>query len=123
MEEQTPYVADGPVLPLTRTWEQDLRRRREELDLIASYTPARQPWAWAARTPNLRIDGVDTVPGDLIDLRNPPRIGRGAQFLCAIPPELGPAVKLRKVNGRVVARTESGIDMILPRAPACAKPR
>lgn len=79
------------------------------------------------------IDGVETVPGDLIDIRRVPRIVgidmasgpdrtvfhtrvKGAQFVCAVPPELGAVTKMEIISGRVVAHTESGIDMIVPQA-------
>lgn len=39
----------------------------------------------------------------------------GCEYICAVPPDLGAVTKLELVRGRVLARTESGITMIVPR--------
>ncbi len=37
-----------------------------------------------------------------------------AEFICEVPPELGRVTKLRIKGDRVMATTESGIEMIIP---------
>lgn len=38
----------------------------------------------------------------------------GCKYLCNVPPDLGAVTKLELVSGKIVARTESGITMIVP---------
>ncbi len=38
----------------------------------------------------------------------------GAEFVYTVPKELGRVTKLRSQNGRVIAETESGAEMIIP---------
>ncbi len=39
----------------------------------------------------------------------------GCEYICSVPEELGAVTKLELSHGRVLARTESGITMIVPR--------
>jgi hypothetical protein len=40
----------------------------------------------------------------------------GATFICEVPAELGAVTELEVKNGKVVAETESGVQMIVPTA-------
>lgn len=42
---------------------------------------------------------------------------RAATFLCSVPDELGAVTKLEIKKGRVIARTESGTTLIVPKIP------
>lgn len=35
-------------------------------------------------------------------------------YVCEVPKELGRVIKLEAIKGKVVARTESGITMVVP---------
>lgn len=37
-----------------------------------------------------------------------------ATFVCEVPRDLGAVTKLKKRGGKIVAETESGIEMIIP---------
>jgi hypothetical protein len=41
----------------------------------------------------------------------------GAIFVCEVPDALGAVTKLRTIRNRVVAVTESGVVIMLPREP------
>jgi hypothetical protein len=44
----------------------------------------------------------------------------GAVFLCEVPEALGAVTAFRTIRNRVVAVTESGVVMVLPREPSRA---
>lgn len=43
---------------------------------------------------------------------------RPVEFLCRLPADLGAVTRLRNLNGRIIAETESGIPMIVPQRAA-----
>lgn len=45
----------------------------------------------------------------------------GCEYVCNVPPELGAVTGLEMSHGRVLARTESGISMIIPSPDNSAK--
>ena len=73
---------------------------------------AASPGRWRDRFAKLFIEGLEgydeAFPG-LTPLARP-----GMKFLCSVPQPLGAVVKLEVHGERVVAKTESGIEMILP---------
>lgn len=38
----------------------------------------------------------------------------GTTFVCEVPHELGPVIRLEQRGGKVIAHTESGMQMIVP---------
>lgn len=59
----------------------------------------------------------DETPFGPDPLRRMPA-ARPTEYLCTLPADLGAVTRLRKVNGRMVAETESGILMIVPHKAA-----
>lgn len=47
-----------------------------------------------------------------------PLNARPVEYLCRVPADLGAVTRLRKLNGRIVAETTSGIPMIVPQRAA-----
>lgn len=87
------------------------RIEMETFDETSEVTPAM--WDFPQRWFVAAVDAIDAVSAIIpavVEVR------RQAEFLCNLPPHLGALIKLRSLNGRVIAETESGITMIVPKA-------